>query len=468
MILAFEDMAYNTPVGELSPVFRTQFGYHVLKITGRRQAEPEIRAAHILIRLAPDAPEADSVAAYQQMASIQARLAAGEDFGELARAVSQDPGSAQRDGDLGFFSRDRMVAPFADAAYALAEPGDRSDIVRSQFGLHLIELTERQAPASYEEQYDSLKRLAERLPRTQARRAEIGRTFRADAGSHVDTSLVQRATAQFEAESGFAAYSDSTFATIGSRAYTLDEFAEWLRENRINPQADQPAQLLNAVDSFLDQRGVELAADQLEYRNPEFRRIMADYANGVLLFRLAEDSVWNAASRDTVGLRAFYEGREDRYRFPERRRVVGLYSRSDSLLQVAGNMIDGGTSIAEIVEALRGDDERPALRADTLHLSSRTGGLFDRPFDLEVGEYAPPARNRGEFVMLYLDGIEEPRVMTFEEARAQVVADYQDELEKRLVERLRREAGVTLYPEHLVGAFAGERQQGMTSQTSSL
>jgi peptidyl-prolyl cis-trans isomerase SurA len=464
MIQAFEDHAYGTPVGQVSPVFRTQFGYHILHVTDRRPASPEIQASHILLRLPPHAPTADQERVTAQAEQLLARLRAGEDFAALAREYSEDPGSAPQGGDLGFFTRDRMVAPFADAAYALENPGDISDIVRTDFGLHIIRLEDRKAFPTFEERHDALKRLAERLPRTQERRQEIGRAHRAEVGSTVDLALLDRALARFEAdgvlagirEQGFGDLSDETLATIGTEVITLGEFGDQLRAARIQPAPDQRAQVREIVEYLLNERALDLAAAGLEQRDPEFRRIMEEYTDGVLLFRLSEDAVWNAAARDTLGLQAHYEAHRVRYRFPERRRVVAFYARADTVATMVGQMLGQGMS-ADQIRAHFDADGRAVLRVDTVRVASPSGSLFDRAFDLEVGGYTEPIQHRAERAILYLDGVEDPRPMTFEEARALVVTEHQEELDRRLVERLRREANVRTYPERLQHAFQHAR-----------
>jgi peptidyl-prolyl cis-trans isomerase C len=94
------------------------------------EPEEEVRARHILVE-----EEADAIAVVE-------RLEAGEEFADVARDVSQDPGSARNGGDLGFFAAGRMVAPFSEAAFAL-EAGEVSDPVETQFGWHVIKVEER-------------------------------------------------------------------------------------------------------------------------------------------------------------------------------------------------------------------------------------------------------------------------------------------------------------------------------------
>ncbi|HEX9659308.1 MAG TPA: peptidylprolyl isomerase, partial [Rhodothermales bacterium] len=138
MIKAFEDRAYSTPVDSMSEIFRTRFGYHVLQVHSRGERSPDIRAAHILIR----ATEDDTVEALAKVSEVMAKLEAGVEFADLAFEYSDDQGSAPQGGELGFFGRGRMVAPFEEAAYSLEKVGDVSAPVRSRFGYHLIKLLE--------------------------------------------------------------------------------------------------------------------------------------------------------------------------------------------------------------------------------------------------------------------------------------------------------------------------------------
>ncbi|MCP5057228.1 MAG: hypothetical protein GY937_10940 [bacterium] len=104
----------------------------------------EVRARHILIRKAEDGDEASGAAADEKLEAALARLEGGEAFADVAAELSDDPGSQARGGDLGFFSRGRMVKEFEDVAFNL-EPGQVSDVVESSFGRHIILLEEKRA-----------------------------------------------------------------------------------------------------------------------------------------------------------------------------------------------------------------------------------------------------------------------------------------------------------------------------------
>jgi peptidyl-prolyl cis-trans isomerase D len=134
--------------------------------------EPQVRARHILVKVAQDASEADRAAARARASAILARVRGGEDFAEVARATSEDEGSARRGGDLGYNPRGRMVAPFDEAQFAL-EPGQITEsLVETQFGFHVIKVEGRREGDVPEA--EAKREIAEGLY-VRARAAEIAR-----------------------------------------------------------------------------------------------------------------------------------------------------------------------------------------------------------------------------------------------------------------------------------------------------
>ncbi len=119
----------------------------------------EVRARHILVRLPEDADEAAETAARKRMDEIVELIQGGANFADVALESSEDPGSQMQGGDLGFFSRGRMVPPFEEAAFSL-EPGTISEVIRTTHGLHLIRAEEKRAAmvVPFEEVRDEIAR----------------------------------------------------------------------------------------------------------------------------------------------------------------------------------------------------------------------------------------------------------------------------------------------------------------------
>lgn len=106
------------------------------------KAPETVRARHILIKVASGESEENKKKAREKMEGILAKIKAGESFETLATELSDDPGSKQKGGDLGFFARGRMIKSFEDAAFSL-KPGEISGIVETPFGYHIIKVEEK-------------------------------------------------------------------------------------------------------------------------------------------------------------------------------------------------------------------------------------------------------------------------------------------------------------------------------------
>jgi len=451
-VLPFENAAYQTPVGQIGGPVRTQFGVHLVQVTGRRAAPGEVRAAHILIR--PDGPTpADTAAARDEILALRARVAAGEDFGTLARQFSEDPGSGAQGGDLGFFGGGRMVPEFERAAFALQTPGEVSDVVQTRFGVHIVQLTERRGRPSYEDQYESLKTLAQRLPQTALRRRALGRQYRESTGGRYDEALVREAIFALPADSaqavlsrrGFGDLGGRVFTTVGDSSYTLGRLAGQLARTRAT--GDPRPAMLQAAQAWADEQAVTMAVAGLETRDPEFARIFRNYGDGVLYFRIAEDSVWTRARDDAQGLRAHYDANPGAYRWPDRRRVLAFRSPGDSVLTAVGAALDAGTPPADVLA--RFSAPRFGLALDTVYLSDSTRTAIDATLSLAPGQRTDVLAERSRLAVYLFDGIEPARVKTFDEARAEVISSYQDALERRWEARLRERYRARTYPERL-------------------
>ncbi|WP_412067981.1 peptidylprolyl isomerase [Rubrivirga sp. IMCC43871] len=466
-VLDFENAVYATPIGEVSEPVRTRFGVHLVKPTDRQPAKEEIRARHILIRT-DETVSVDS--ARTVILGLRDRIEAGEDFAALAREFSDDPGSGAKGGDLGVFGRRQMVPPFEEAAFALENAGDLSGPVETRFGIHLIQLTEVADRPSFDEAYDELRELALRLPRTAVRRQAVGREYIEEEGGSYDEALVRRAVEQYPADSlllyvardGFGRLGEETFATVGDSTFTLSELAPLLARMRYGPH---PAgEMIEAARAFVDERAVEQAVARLEERDPEFARVFRSYADGVLLFRVAEDSVWTPARNDNAGLRAYYDSRPGAFRWPERRRVLAFRSTSDSLLRRVAVDLDAGMTPSEALEARAEFMSRSVLRLDTVFVADSSGSPLDAVLALEVGERSEVSLDRSQRVLYRLDAIEPPRTKTFDESRAEVITGYQDVVEDAWETRLRARYNAHVYPERVPAESSVPREARRTGQ----
>ena len=199
------------------------------EIWEREQPGTEVRARHILLRLAPDATSDQRDSALALANDLRARAQAGENFADLAQEFSQDPGTRQSGGDLGFFGRGQMVAPFEAAAFAL-DVGEVSDVVETPFGLHIIKLEERRAP-EFDQARDTF-----RMQLIQQRVAEAQQAYVEELTSSLRIQVQDGATAVARdlAEkpernlSGRAA--SRTLVSYEGGQLTAREYLDWIRD----------------------------------------------------------------------------------------------------------------------------------------------------------------------------------------------------------------------------------------------
>ena len=139
-VYAFEDAVYNTPVGEVTEVFRSPYGYHIALVEEERAFE-EVHAAHIM-KMMPRGNEGVAWDAKKAIDSLYQVVKEGADFAEVATAHSDDKGSAVRGGDLGWFGRGMMVQPFENITFDM-QPGEMSEPFPTRFGWHFVKLYEK-------------------------------------------------------------------------------------------------------------------------------------------------------------------------------------------------------------------------------------------------------------------------------------------------------------------------------------
>lgn len=169
-VYSFEEAVYSTPIGQVTPVFRTAYGFHIALVEEERPHE-EVRAAHIM-KMVPRGNDSLKTVMKTQIDSIYTLIKNGSDFAEMAQRLSDDKGSAMRGGDLGWFSLGMMVKPFEQQAFKM-QPGEISEPIATDFGWHIIRLDNRRAVLPL----DSIRPQVERNVQRDERMKETNKAF---------------------------------------------------------------------------------------------------------------------------------------------------------------------------------------------------------------------------------------------------------------------------------------------------
>lgn len=460
MVEAFENQAYSTPVGGVSPVFRSQFGYHILKVNDRRAMPDDRLLAHIMLR--PRGPAAaDAADLDQRLSQVSSKLAAGETFENLANEFSDDRQSAEKRGELGVISYDAgLPFSFRDAAFDIQVEGEVVGPVQTSFGYHFIKVVKIVKLGTFQEEYESLKSQVSRLPRAAAAEKAYAVELRNDLGFWVDSTRLNLWGTSFSEDSLFRMLVQKTYSLndsshvllkLGSNEYTIADFSNFIASGKI-PEARRPQpRLYTIAEDFLDGEAIQHEIEVLEVREPEFARTMQDFRDGLVLFRLMEDSVWTAASTDSIGIKAFYESNKAKYSFQDRIRVLSFSAVSDSLVNGVITRYRQ-ESAADALTWAEGVSNL-AIRIDTTYVEEKSGSIYDQVFDLQPGQITNSTPYNRGFIALAHAGIDPAHPMSFDEARSVLLNEFQSEIERLLLIRLRSKYEVQLFPERLKANF---------------
>ena len=314
MVYPFENAAYTTKVGEISMPVRSQFGYHIIKVLDTRPSQGEIKVAHIMVAVPQDAPEKKWNEAKDTIYKINDRILKGEDFGTLAKELSDDQNSGRNNGELPLFGTGQMVSEFEVPAFKLKNPGDVSLPVKTSFGWHIIKLIEKKGVKPFEQIKNDLKTKVMQDERasiishsfvTKLKKEYKYKVFPKNLRCfYTLDSTIYSGKFNFKNECNFSI----PLLKIKKTEFSTNDFLLFLKINQ--PPAIK-SNVVNYIDQsfkkFEDKTFVSYEDMNLEKKYPDFQNLVSEYHDGILLFNIMEQEVWGKASKDTSGLESYYK-----------------------------------------------------------------------------------------------------------------------------------------------------------------
>ncbi len=371
-VYPFENAVYTTPVGEVSEVFRTGYGFHIALVEEERPHE-EVHAAHIM-KMVPRGSEdtADSLKAV--MDAIYERATAGEDFAELAKANSDDKGSAVRGGDLNWFGRGMMVRPFEDTAFGM-KVGEISAPFRSNYGWHIIHLLGHREALSLEEMRPQIEKGIARDERMK----------------EAEKSFINKTRAEY-----------------------------------------------NLPEDMTDAEVREYADAHLEEKYEDLKNLVQEYHDGILLFEVSLNEVWDKASQDEAGLTKYFKAHKKNYTWDKPHYKGYVVYCKDQATAKAAKAIIKHTSNPDSLQSylnhrLNTDSVTNVKFNQGLWIEGQNPAVDKYGFKKKGAQFTPSV----EFPVVFTLGKVLKNPEEYKDERGKVTTDYQDELEKEWVAKLR-------------------------------
>ncbi|UOG74152.1 peptidylprolyl isomerase [Hymenobacter tibetensis] len=365
MVYPFETAAFKTPVGQVSQPVRTRFGYHLIKVNDMRPAQGEIKVAHLMIRATPNMPKADSVTAKKKIDELYTRLTQRkENWDKLVAQFSEDAGSAANSGELPPFGTGRMIPSFEEVAFKLQSPGQISAPVQTPYGWHVIKLIEKQPVPTFEAMEPTLKSKVAKDSRSELNKAAFLKRVRTEnnfrefsagkeeAFAKIDTSVVNgrfkytapdnviTTSKNGKKQSGTA---QSVIFIIKDKPYQVSDFLTYVQKNqRPRPGAEPKFIAQQLYDQYVEQSLTEYEKNNLENKYEDYRMLVKEYRDGILLFQLMDEKVWSKAIEDTVGLQKYFTENQSKYQWENRAQGTVISAATPELLTQAQQQLKTG------------------------------------------------------------------------------------------------------------------------------
>lgn len=387
--------------------------------------------------------------------SIAKCIAAGDDFGKLAATYSDDKGSAAKNGELPWFGTGRMVPEFENAAFALKKAGDISEPIQSQFGWHIIKLIDKKGLAPFDEIKADLERKVKRDERAnrgqEAFTAKLRAAYNYQLNKPAITEMYSLVSEKVAIDSAFLAKSaklSKALFTFATKSYTQADFVKYLTENPTSDKAIATELLNDKLKAYEDRELLAFEDTQLEKKYPDFRFLIQEYHDGILLFEVSNKEVWDKASKDTQGLETYFKAHKDVYTW-EKPHYKGrvIYCKDKATLKAAKAIVKKSD-----IDSI--DKYLPARLNDSIQYVKIEKGLFVQGENKVVDNFIFKVKEKpaitAEYPLVFVTG----KMLKFtpedySDVRGLVTADYQEYLEKEWIAALRAKYPVEVNQEVL-------------------
>jgi len=446
----FENEIYKLKVGEFSEPFKTEFGYHIVKVDDERPARGKIEAAHIMIRKKDKGKLLKNSRVL--IDSLYNNLIAGESFEELAKQHSMDKKTNKKGGYLGVFGINRYESDFEDAAFQLKKDSDITKPASSSVGWHIIKRISKPASNNYDKAKRSIGSEISNVGRFDIAKKALIENIKLEAGYTVNSEVLKNFSSSLDP--GFFTLYWNTPDSIemeifklGDRSYTLKKFADYCKKNqRERIRYGKTSSLKLAVNElfkkYTEESCLLFEEENLEAKYPDFKSLMREYDEGILLFEATKREVWDKASQDTSGLKKFYKGNKDNYLWKPRADVYAytIHSNDEKLLKKIYKSARKKDH-QNLLDKFNNENQIITFSRDKVEMGSR---------DIKGMEWKKNALskiekdNNGVSKFRKIEEILPKNTKSLNEARGYVIADYQEFLEKNWVDSLRKEYKVKL------------------------
>lgn len=440
MVYPFENMAYKTGKDQVSPVFRTQFGYHILRVNNTRQARGEVKVQHIMIRTGYGSTEETVSNAKLRIQEAYADLEKGMSFDSAVAKYSQDESSKGNKGIMNWIaSLSGYPDEFKEVCFGLKKD-EVSKPFSTDYGYHIVKYVEYRPLGEYKEVQDVIKNKVTRDTRSEGSKTAVINRVKKENNFKEFTPALNEFIAKIDTSflSGKWSYDEKKMGkkalfSIGNKTWFSDDFGAFLGGTQDQHTKESvPMVVRNHFNNWANEKCLAYEESILETKYSEFNNIMNEYHDGILLFDLTDRKVWSKAISDTTGLDAFYQLNKNKYMWKERINYDVINCLDAKTKTAAMKLFASGKTQEEVFAKLT-KKVANALNAKN-HKAEKTDATAARLWESKgVVDITEGEGNK----FYYVHGIIAPEPKMLKECKGLATSDYQEELMKEWVKELR-------------------------------
>ncbi|MDP2159020.1 MAG: peptidylprolyl isomerase [Flavobacterium sp.] len=447
MVYSFEDAAYKTPVGKVSKPIRTRFGYHVLKVHDERANRGEVTVAHIMLMHSDKEDPEENKQIQQKIQDIYKKLQQGEAFETLAQQFSQDQSSSMRGGVLSRFGSGQLSSEiFENTAFSLTPEKPLSAPIQTQFGWHIVKLIEKHEMKSFEALRTEIETKISRDERSRIITESMNEKLRKKYPLKRQEKLYQTVrkaitdkvyTQSWELPADMKPY-QGVLVSFDTKTLTGEDFLNYILTYQKQNESLKPLSkwIDYHYDNFIEIQLNQYYDSNLEKEFPEFASVMDEYRDGLLLFDLMEQEIWQRAKTDTIGLQQFYDKNIKNYQWKNRYDVMVASTTNEAVAKKAHALLKKKADAAQLKAKLNTPETVSIMVAE---------GVFEEgnetlPKTVTYTKGLQPIVKEGDyFYTVTVNNVLPAGPKTLEESRGRVINDYQNYLESNWVSELKKE-----------------------------
>jgi peptidyl-prolyl cis-trans isomerase SurA len=465
MIPEFEDAVYSLKVGEITPVpIRTQFGYHIIKLIDRQRNRGAVRVSHILRRFKDD--RSDTTAVEDSTRIIYNLVRGGADFAEAAKRYSQDPGSSVNGGDIGYYDRERVPPAVAQIFFSTPRDSVAPPLLMS-YGYHIFKITAFTETPKFQDAEKDLRQQYQQT-RYNADYTRFAKSLLKEYRLTLDSAAILELCRSLDTTKspGSSTWADTltpqfrqrTLFACNDRKYTVNDFVDHVNmTSEFRTMMLHPGSVQYMIERMSEGKIVEEHARQVPKRYPAFSKLLREYQDGILLYRIEQDEVWKKVVVNDSLLKTFYDSTKSNYRWPYRVNFAEIFVTSDSVAKIAYGEVRSGKDFRDVAERYTMRSGYKEKKGEWGWTPTVENEISRRAALMKVDSVSAPFESSEGWSVVKVLGRDSARTKTFEEAKPELMSAYQEHASKlrqdQWVSELKQRYPVELYREMLLQAF---------------